>query len=51
MAIRIEHLNYVYNAGMAFEKHAVRDVSLELPDGQQILLTDTVGFILRHDLL
>ena len=36
MAIRIEHLNYVYSAETAFERHALRDVNLELPDGQFI---------------
>ncbi len=34
MAIRTEHLNYVYSQGTAFEKHALKDISLELPDGQ-----------------
>lgn len=36
MSIKIEHLNYIYSAGTAFEKHALRDVNLELPDGQFI---------------
>ena len=36
MAIKIEHLNYVYSEGTAFEKHALKDVNLELPDGQFI---------------
>ena len=36
MAIRIEHLNYVYSEGTAFEKHALKDVNLEIPDGQFI---------------
>lgn len=36
MSIKIEHLNYVYSEGTAFEKHALRDVNLELPDGQFI---------------
>ena len=36
MAIKIEHLNYVYSEGTAFEKHALKDINLELPDGQFI---------------
>lgn len=36
MAIKIENLNYVYSAGTAFERHALKEVSLEIPDGQFI---------------
>lgn len=36
MAIKIEHLNYVYSAGTAFEKQALKDINLEIPDGQFI---------------
>lgn len=36
MAIEIENLNYVYSAGTAFERHALKEVSLEIPDGQFI---------------
>lgn len=36
MAIRIEHLNYVYSADTAFEKHALSDINLEISDGQFI---------------
>ncbi len=36
MSIKIEHLNYVYSAGTAFEKHALTDINLEIPDGQFI---------------
>ena len=36
MAIKIDHLNYVYSEGTAFEKHALKDVTLEIPDGQFI---------------
>ncbi len=34
MAIRIEHLDYRYSPGTAFEKQALDDICLELPDGQ-----------------
>lgn len=36
MSIKIENLNYVYSAGTAFEKHALKDINLEFPDGQFI---------------
>ena len=36
MSIKIENLNYVYSAGTAFEKHALKDINLEIPDGQFI---------------
>lgn len=36
MSIRIEHLNYIYSAGTAFERQALKDINLELPDGQFI---------------
>lgn len=36
MSIRIEHLNYVYSADTAFEKHALSDINLEISDGQFI---------------
>lgn len=34
MAIKIEHLNYIYSPGTAYEKQALTDICLELPDGQ-----------------
>ncbi|MDE7066465.1 MAG: energy-coupling factor transporter ATPase, partial [Schaedlerella arabinosiphila] len=34
MSIRLEHLNYVYSQGTAYEKQALKDVSLEIPQGQ-----------------
>lgn len=43
MAIRIEHLNYVYSAGTAFEQHALEDINLELPDGQFIGIIGHTG--------
>ena len=36
MAIKIEHLNYIYSPGTAFERQALKDICLELPDGQFI---------------
>ena len=34
MAIRAEHLTYIYGQGTAFEQYALKDVSFEIPDGQ-----------------
>lgn len=34
MSIKIEHLNYIYSQGPAYEKQALTDINLELPAGQ-----------------
>lgn len=34
MSIKIEHLNYIYSQGTAYEKQALTDINLELPNGQ-----------------
>lgn len=34
MSIKVEHVDYIYGQGTAFEKKALDDVNLELPDGQ-----------------
>ncbi|MCI8833892.1 MAG: energy-coupling factor transporter ATPase [Ruminococcus sp.] len=34
MSIQLEHIHYTYSAGTAYEKHALKDVSLEIPQGQ-----------------
>ena len=34
MSIKIEHLNYVYSAGTAYEKQALKDICLEIPHGE-----------------
>ena len=39
MSIKLEHINYIYSEGTAYEKHALKDVNLELRDG------DFVGVI------
>lgn len=43
MAIILDKLNYIYGAGTAFEKHALKDVSLNIPDGQFIGLIGHTG--------
>ena len=34
MSIKLKHIQYVYGQGTAYEKHALKDVSLEIPQGQ-----------------
>lgn len=34
MSIKLEHLNYVYSSGTAYEKHALKDINLEIPHGE-----------------
>ena len=34
MSIKLEHVNYIYGEGSAYEKHALKDINLEIPDGQ-----------------
>lgn len=34
MSIKIEHLNYIYSRGTAYEKQALKDICLEIPHGE-----------------
>lgn len=34
MSIKLEHINYKYSPGTAYEKHALKDISVEIPHGQ-----------------
>ncbi len=43
MAMKIEHVSYVYNAGTTFEKKALDDISLDIPDGQFIAVIGHTG--------
>ena len=43
MAIRAEHLNYVYGLGTAFEQRALKDVNLEINDGEFVGLIGHTG--------
>ena len=43
MSIKIEHLNYVYSEGTAFQKQALTDINLEIPDGQFIGMIGHTG--------
>ena len=43
MGLRIEHLYYTYSQGTAFEKHALEDITLNIPDGQFIGIIGHTG--------
>lgn len=43
MAIKAEHLNYIYGQGTAFEQHALKDVNLEIKDGEFVGLIGHTG--------
>lgn len=43
MGIKVEHLNYIYGNGTAFEQHALKDVNLEIKDGEFIGLIGHTG--------
>ena len=43
MALKIEHLNYIYSAGTAFERQALKDICLDIPDGQFIGIIGHTG--------
>lgn len=43
MSIRLEHVNYIYGVGSGYEKQALRDVSLEIRDGQFISVVGHIG--------
>ena len=34
MSIKLEHVNYIYSEGDAYEKQALKDICLEIPHGQ-----------------
>ena len=36
MGMRLEHINYIYSADTAFRKHALKDINLEIKDGEFI---------------
>lgn len=43
MSIKIEHVNHIYSEGNAFEKKALDDINLEIPDGQFIGIIGHTG--------
>lgn len=43
MSIALEHVNYVYSPGTAYEKHALKDVSFEIEQGQFVGIIGHTG--------
>ncbi len=43
MSIKVEHLNYIYGEGTAFEQYALKDVSFTINDGEYIGLIGHTG--------
>ena len=43
MGMRLEHINHIYSADTAFRKHALKDINLEIKDGEFIGLIGHTG--------
>lgn len=43
MSIKIEHLNYIYSPGTAYEKQALTDICLEIPHGEFVGIIGHTG--------
>lgn len=43
MSVRLEHVNYIYGAGSGLENHALKDVSVEIGDGEFVGLVGHTG--------
>lgn len=43
MSIKLEHVNYVYSEGTAYEKQALKDICLEIPHGQFVGIIGHTG--------
>ncbi len=42
IAIKIEHLNYIYSPGTGYEKHALKDICLEIPHGEFVVNSSVI---------
>ncbi len=43
MSIKLEHLNYIYSQGTAYEKKALKDICLEIPHGEFVGIIGHTG--------
>ena len=43
MSIKLEHVNYIYGQGTAYEKQALKDINLEIPHGQFVGIIGHTG--------
>lgn len=43
MSIKLEHINYIYSEGTAYQKHALKDICLEIPHGQFVGIIGHTG--------
>ena len=43
MSIKLEHVNYIYSTGTAYEKHALKDINLEIPHGEFVGIIGHTG--------
>lgn len=43
MSIKLEHINYIYSKGTAYEKQALKDICLEIPHGEFVGIIGHTG--------
>lgn len=43
MSIKLEHVNYIYSSGTAYEKHALKDICLEILPGEFVGIIGHTG--------